>query len=245
MATLNRDLPIPLYHQLKTLILREIETGRWKPDEQLPSEAQLSARFRVSKITVRQALRELASLGWVRREQGRGTFVQRLALEEGPRKLTSFTGEMRDHGFVASSQVLDKGIIAAPADVAAKLRLEPADPVFCLRRLRLADGVPMGIQTAYLSMDMVPGIDEISFDGASLYDVLRRRYNLQPVTAKETFVAVAVNSEEAGLLRVPTGSPALAAERETFLRDGVPLEYTHSVMRGDHYRVVLDLVGQP
>lgn len=245
MATLNRDLPIPLYHQLKTLILQEIETGRWKPDEQLPTEEQLSARFRVSKITVRQALRELANLGWVRREQGRGTFVQRLPLEEGPRKLTSFSGEMRDHGFVASSQVLSKAIIAAPADVAAKLRLAAAAPVFCLRRLRLADGVPMGIQTAYLPMEMVPGIDAISFDGNSLYEVLRTRYNLQPVTAKETFIAVAVNSEQAGLLRVPTGSPALAAERETFLREGLPLEYTHSIMRGDHYRVVLDLVSQP
>jgi GntR family transcriptional regulator len=245
MATLNRDLPIPLYHQLKTLILRDIESGRWKPDEQLPTEEQLSARFRVSKITVRQALRELANLGWVRREQGRGTFVQRLPLEEGPRKLTSFTGEMRDHGFIASSQVLSKAIIAAPADVAAKLRIEAADPVFCLRRLRLADGVPMGIQTAYLPMAMVPGIDAIAFDGSSLYEVLRTRYNLRPVAAKETFIAVAVNSEQAGLLRVATGSPALAAERETFLREGLPLEYTHSIMRGDHYRVVLDLVSQP
>src|SRR5829696_6423765 len=113
MATLNRDLPIPLYHQLKTLILQEIEAGDWKPDQQLPTEEQLSARFRVSKITVRQALRELANLGWVRREQGRGTFVQKPALEEGPRKLTGFTAEMRDHGLVATSQVLDKGIIPA------------------------------------------------------------------------------------------------------------------------------------
>lgn len=238
-------MPIPLYQQLKTLILQEIEAGRWKPDEQLPTEEQLSARFRVSKITVRQALRELANLGWVRREQGRGTFVQKLALEEGPRKLTSFTDEMRLHGFAATSQVLDKGIVAAPADVASHLRIGVADPVFCLRRLRLADGVPMGVQTSYLPAALVGGIEEIRFEDTSLYDVLRSRFNLHPVNAKETLIAVAVNSEEANLLRVPAGSPALAAERTTFLAEGVPFEYAQSIMRGDRYKVVLDLAQQP
>ena len=245
MATLNRDLPIPLYHQLKTLILQEIETGRWQPDQQLPTEEQLSARFRVSKITVRQALRELANLGWVRREQGRGTFVQKPALEEGPRKLTGFTAEMRDHGLNATSQVLDKGVIPAPADVAAKLRIAPNDRVFCLRRLRLADGMPLGVQTAYLPFEMLPGIDEVPFTDVSLYGLLEERYDLHPVSAKETLIAVVVAGEDANLLRVPPGSPALAAERITFLSQGQPLEYAQSIMRGDRYKVVLDLTKQP
>ena len=245
MGTLNRDLPIPLYHQLKTVILQEIEAGRWKPDEQLPTEEQLSARFHVSKITVRQALRELSNLGWVRREQGRGTFVQKLSLEEGPRKLTSFTDEMRLHGFAAASQVLDKGIVAAPADVASHLHIDTADPVFCLRRLRLADSVPMGIQTTYLPIEMVRGIEQLAFENQSLYDVLRTRFDLHPVSAKETLIAVAVNNDEATLLRVPAGSPALAAERTTFLAHGVPFEYAQSIMRGDRYKVVLDLAQQP
>ena len=245
MSTLNRDLPIPLYHQLKTLILQEIEAGRWKADEQLPTEEQLSVRFHVSKITVRQALRELANLGWVRREQGRGTFVQKLALEEGPRKLTSFTDEMQSHGLAATSQVLDKGIIAAPADVAAHLKIRTAAPVFCLRRLRLADGVPMGVQTAHLPMEMVPGIEDVPFENQSLYDVLRSRFDLHPLSAKETLIAVAISAPDANLLRVPAGSPALAAERLTLLTQGVPLEYAQSIMRGDRYKVVLDLVQQP
>jgi GntR family transcriptional regulator len=245
MAILNRELPIPLYHQLKTLILREIEAGHWKPDQQLPTEEQLSARFHVSKITVRQALRELSNAGWVRREQGRGTFVQKPALEEGPRKLTSFTDEMRDHGIVASSQVLDKSVLAAPVDIAAKLEIPVADPVFRLRRLRLADGIAMGIQTAYLPLAMVPGIEEIKFTDKSLYEVLRSRYGLHPVSAKETLIAVVVNNEDASLLRVPQGSPALAAERMTFLPQARPLEYAQSLMRGDRYKIVLDLVRQP
>lgn len=245
MATLNRDLPIPLYHQLKTLILQEIEAGQWKPDQQLPTEEQLSARFRVSKITVRQALRELANLGWVRREQGRGTFVQKPALEEGPRKLTSFTAEMREHGLAATSQVLEKAVIPAPGDVAAKLGIAAGDRVFRLRRLRLADGVPLGVQTAFLPLAMLPGIEDIPFTDVSLYDLLESRYDLHPIAAKETLIAVVVNNDDATLLRVAPGSPALAAERITFLSHGQPLEYAQSIMRGDRYKVVLDLTKLP
>jgi len=95
MVILNRDLPVPLYHQVKTLILREIEAGRWRPEDQLPTEDELGDRFKVSKITVRQALRDLAELGYIRREQGRGTFVQRPPVILGPRELTSFTGDFR------------------------------------------------------------------------------------------------------------------------------------------------------
>src|SRR5688500_5986168 len=135
MVTLNRDLPVPLYHQVKTSILQEIEAGQWRPDSRLPSEDELAERFQVSKITVRQALRDLAQLGYIRREQGRGTFVQRPPLIEGPRELKSFTREMQGHGFVASSRVLEQGVIPAPPDIAARLDVPPGTPVFRLRRL--------------------------------------------------------------------------------------------------------------
>lgn len=245
MPILRRNLPVPLYHQLKTAIQQEIEAGRWKPGEQLPTENDLIARYRVSKITVRQALRELATLGYIRREQGRGTFVQRLPLEEGPRELTSFTGEMRQHGIAATSLVLDQGGIAAPPDIAAKLGIAPLDMVFRLRRLRFADGQPMGVQTAYVAMALVPGITELSFTNASLYEIFASRYDLHPCRARETHVAVLVSAEDAALLRTSPGSPGFAAERITYDADGRPIEYVKSVMRGDRYKIVLDLVKQP
>src|SRR6266540_5741129 len=237
MAVLKRDTPVPLYHQLKTAILRDIEAGRWRPGERLPTEDALIARFHVSKITVRQALRDLAQLGYIRREQGRGTFVQGPPLEEGPRELTSFTGEMRGHGFVATSRVLEQGLVPASGDVASRLDAGAGEPVFRLRRLRLADGEPMGVQTAYLPLRLVPGIDQVSFADASLYEVLASRYSLYAAAARETHQAVPVPEDAAALLRVPAGSPALSAERLTTLADGRPLEYVHSIMRGDRYKI--------
>jgi GntR family transcriptional regulator len=238
---LNRDAAVPLYHQLKTAILRDIEAGRWKAGDRLPTEDELIARFHVSKITVRQALRELAQMGYVRREQGRGTFVQRPPIEEGPRELTSFTGEMRGHGLRASSKVLEQSVVRATEDVAFPLEIGVGEPVFRLQRLRFANDEPMGLQTAFIAMTLVPGIDALPFAGASLYEILASRYSLFPAAARETHQAIPVPGDVAALLRVPAGSPALAAERLTSLADGRPLEYVQSIMRGDRYKIVLDL----
>jgi GntR family transcriptional regulator len=241
MAILDRGAPTPLYHQVKTLLLRDIESGRFRAGEQLPTEDALSTQFQVSKITIRQALRELSSLGYVRREQGRGTFVQRPPVEQGPRELTSFSDEMRRHGMVASSRILERGPIAASAELASELGLNPGDEVFRLRRLRLADGEPMGVQTTFLALPLVPGIDAEPFGATSLYEVLRTRYGLNPNRARETHRAVAIAPDVAALLRVPAGSPGMAAERVAYLADGRPLEYVESIMRGDRYKVVLEL----
>ena len=241
MPGLNRQLPVPLYHQLKTAILRDIEAGRWKQGDRLPTENEWIARFRVSKITVRRALLELAQLGYLRREQGRGTFVQQPPLDEGPRELTSFTDEMRTHGLPPGSRVLEHGVVPAPDDIAAVLGIAAGAPVFRLRRLRMAEGAPMGLQIAFISMALVPGIDRLSFANASLYRVLEERYGLQPASARETHQAGLVTREDAAFLRVTAGAPAFFAERLTMLADGRPLEFVRSVMRGDRYRIVLDL----
>lgn len=241
MPILKRGASLPLYQQLKTAILRDIQDGRWRPGERLPTEDALITRFRVSKITVRQALRELAEMGYIRREQGRGTFVLHPPLEEGPRELTSFTGEMRGHGRVATSRVIVQDVVEAPAAIASRLDVAAGARLFRLQRLRLADGEPMGVQTAYIPLALVPGIDLLSFVDASLYEVLASRYALQPASAREAHQAVPVPEDAAALLRVPPGSPALSAERLTTLGDGRPLEYVHSIMRGDRYKIVLDL----
>jgi GntR family transcriptional regulator len=97
------------------------------------------------------------------------------------------------------------------------------------------------VQTAYLPVDLVPGIADSHFGSASLYELLESRYGLRPATGRETFCVASIKRDEAVLLRVPVRSPVMIAERITFLDNGRPMEYVHSVMRGDRYKVVLDL----
>src|SRR3954469_3190958 len=206
MPTLKRGAAMPLYHQLKASILQDIDAGRWRPGEQLPTEDALMTRFHVSKITVRQALRDLTQLGYIRREQGRGTFVQGPPLEEGPRELKSFTSEMQAHGLLAMSRVLEQGIVEASADISERLDLSDGDAVFRLRRLRMADGEPMGLQTAYIAMSLVPGMGRLWCAGASRCEILASRYALNPAGARETHQAVTIPEDAAPLLRAAAGS---------------------------------------
>jgi GntR family transcriptional regulator len=239
---LDKDLPVPLYHQLQCVLKAEIEAGKWQPDQQIPTETKIAERFGVSKITVRQALQALAEQGYIRREQGRGTFVSRRNFDEGPRELTSFTEEMRRHDLTASSRVLEQLVVAADEGVSEALRLPPHEPVFVLRRVRLANGEPMGVQTAHIPAALVPGLEKENLETASLYETLQGRYGLYPARARETYFASLADCKASELLRIPVGSPVYAAERVTMLPNEKPFEFVLSIMRGDRYSIVLDLV---
>ncbi len=243
MGSLNKELPVPLYHQIECILRDAIEAGQWQTGQQLPNESQLAERFGVSKITVRQALHELSTHGYVRREQGRGTFVAKPKLDQGPRELLSFTEEMRRHRLAPSTKVLEQRVVTADEEIAARLQRKPGDLVLKLRRLRIADGEAMGVQTAHIPLALAPGIESEKFENVSLYDVLQSRYGLQPAKARETHSASLADAAAAELLRIPAGSAVLLAERIAYLQSGRPLELVKSIMRGDRYSIVLDLVA--
>src|SRR5262249_48206250 len=157
-------------------------------------------------------------------EQGRGTFVAEPKMAQGPREMTSFTDEMRGRGLHPTSKVLNQDVIEAEADIAEKLRLAEGAQVMRLKRLRLADGEPMGIQTAYLPLALAPHLADEDFTDASLYEALERKYGLWPARAQETYVAALLDRADAKLLKVAAGSPALSAERVSYLSSGQPLE---------------------
>jgi GntR family transcriptional regulator len=241
MGTVNKDLPIPLYHQVKDLLLEAIGAGHWASDQQLPNESKLAELFGVSKITVRQALQELADLGYIRREQGRGTFVSKPKFGQGPRELMSFTEEMSRHRLAASSRVLEKSVTEADLAVAEHLQLRLHAPVLVLKRLRLADGEPMGIQTAHIPLDLVPGLTHENFESVSLYDLLQARYGVHAARSHEQYFAMSADAESAVLLGIAAGAAVFAAERITYTKTGTPFEFTKSIMRGDRYSIVLNL----
>ncbi len=80
---LNRKIPVPLYYQLKEIIKEEIEEGKLKPGDPIPSERELSEKYGISRPTVRQALKELVYEGWLTREKGRGTFISKPKIDYG------------------------------------------------------------------------------------------------------------------------------------------------------------------
>ena len=238
---LDKDSPIPLYYQIRTYIEEQIDSGRWKPGMQVPSERELCEQFQVSRITVRQALSALVQQGQLRRQQGRGTFVASPRIEQRLHRLTGFTQDIRGRGQRPGARILQKEIVPAPYPVARALELEVGEPVVLLKRLRLSDEEPVAIETAHLSDVLCPGlVDEIVEDG-SLYAVLASKFDIIPTRAEQQVEAVLCPAAEAKVLGVQKGAPMLHMYRVTYSSDDRPFEYTESFYRGDRYTFHVEL----
>jgi GntR family transcriptional regulator len=231
---------VPLYHQIANDLRRKIASGAWSAGSQMPSEEELTAAYGVSRITVRQALSILVQEGLVTRQPGRGSFVRDPSITAGPRRLTSFSEEMRAKGLTPSSRVLDSRVISADQALAEALQVVPGAPVLRLERLRLGNGEPIGIQVAHVPIDRYPGLDAVDFSVASLYAEMERRSGLPVEEAEETYIVGQADPQVASELSIAVGSPVLVVERRAW-SGGVVVEFTRSIMRGDRYRIQVRL----
>src|SRR3569833_738583 len=102
---LNKNIPIPLYYQLKERLTQQIMGGDFQPGTLMPSERELSDRYGISRMTVRQALGEMVKEGLLLREQGKGTFVAEPKITQGLLRLTSFSEDMQSRGLKPDSHV--------------------------------------------------------------------------------------------------------------------------------------------
>lgn len=244
MIELDRETSTPLYLQVKTWMLDQIDSGVFRPHRRIPSERALSERFGISRMTVRQALLELTQEGRLYSRVGKGTFISDPPILQPLRGLTGFSEDMRSRGIAPSSRVLHQEIVAVPSESRRALHLRPGDRILLLQRLRLADGLPLTIETAHLA---IPDIDRIAaMDlSSSLYDALRAGFAIVPASAEMEAVARRARPQEIALLDMPGDLAVLALERTTYDLAGRPFEHTTSVFRGDRYRLSmhLDLEG--
>ncbi|OIJ62584.1 GntR family transcriptional regulator [Streptomyces mangrovisoli] len=208
-----------------------------RPGDAIPSERALCAALHVSRPTLRAAAGELVAAGLLVREHGRGMFV-------APEKITQEL--VSDHHAAVlpqasgtwSSRLLEFTTVAAGARVGRKLRLSPAAEVVYAARLRLVDGAPMAIEHLHLPAARVPALTAAELEAGDLYEHLRDRHGVRVAEAAQTIEPTVVSQAEARLLAVPHLSPALLFERLTTDTGGRPVEYVHSVYRGDRYRLV-------
>lgn len=233
---LRRQAPDPLYLQIKDSLAAEIASGRYRSNQRLPSERELAIHFKVSRMTVRQALLELTRDGTIYTRVGKGTFVAEPKIDQQLRALTGFSQEVRARGGKPASHVLEVRVISATPDVAAALRLAPEAEVILLARLRLADGVPLAVEMAYLPFVTFPRLLRHNFARESLYDVLETDYKLTLVQAEQSIEAALAAPREIELLKLMPPAAVLKMKRLTFSADGIPVEYVLSTYRGDRYK---------
>lgn len=240
---LQKGVPIPLYYQIKTRLLEQIECGQLKPGDRVPSERELTERFGVSRMTARQALVELETQGYLVRVQGKGTFVATPKFEQPLVMLTSFTEDMRRRGLEAGARVLSASEVPAGRRVGQALSIAETAPVYRLERLRLAGGEPMALEISHLDAAYFPGLLTHDVD-RSLYEILRVEYGLRLVRGTQSLEAVPADPRQAETLHVREGTPLMLMERISRDQHDRPVEMVRSYYRGDRYRFVTELLSQ-
>lgn len=226
----------PRYREIEQVLRRRIST--LPPGAPLPSDAELCAEFGVSRMTARNAMQMLADDGLVAREAGRGSFVAEPAPHRQANRLMTFTQEMLRSGRVPRSQVLTRVIRPSTAAEAGELAIPLRQPVVHLRRLRLADDLPVALESTVLITACATDAMVADLTRGSLHESLRRA-GVVFRRGTGTVSAGAATAEDARLLDVRVGDPLLVERRVIMDAHGRRIEATESRYRADRYALVV------
>lgn len=234
-----RAIPLPKYYQIAEGLREQITSGRLKPNDQIPTEEALCHQYKVSRGTVQQAIRQLVQDGLIRRERGRGTFVNVLAKPESTFfTLTSFAQDMRRQGRVPATQLLIAEQISASYDVAEQLQLPIGEPVLHIVRLRLADGQPVAYETRYLAHALCPTLLEHDLEEESIHWLLVSHYQIPLVRMTHTVEIQSLTPSQAQILQVQAGTRTFFVDRLTYTTnkdEKVPAVWFQAIYRQDNY----------
>ena len=239
----SRTMRRPLFADVSAALRREIASGRFAEADVLPGERELSEIMDVSRTTLRRAIADLVDRGVLVHRHGAGTFVRRQPphVEQPLSRLTSFTEDMKARGFVASSRVLESGVFLPTPEESMMLGIGPAESVYRLARVRLADGAPMAVERVATPLAFLGGAEPAE---DSLYAAFEAA-GFRPVRALERLRAALLGPQDASLLAVDEGSPALDIHRVGYIADGRRVEFTRSLYRADTYDFVAELTLPP
>ncbi len=235
MKTINKQSHIPYYYQLAD-ILREViqQSATGTATEFLPSENELVQTYQVSRATVRQALDVLEMEGLVHRAKGKGTHISKHRVRYPLTQLISTTDDMKRRGWKPGVEVFSFKEIETHPPITESLGLKADDKVYELCRVRFGNDLPVGIQWAYLPVNICPGLTELDLTG-SLTQVMESRYGIKFWSAHEFLRARLPTKFEAEKLHIPKSLPVIYMERITFSPEGNPVEFLQSVWRSDEY----------
>lgn len=240
MTDLARGSGTALWRQIAERLEQEIVAGHRRPGERLPTEQQMAADCRVNRHTIRRAVASLAERGFVRVEQGRGTFVQESVVDYQVKRRTRFSENLQGHKKESSGTIL--AIRDQPADeaVAKALEIRKGTVVMVLERIGEADGRPISVSSHYFPKARFPELAETMRDTASIGAALAR-LGVADFSRKITKVTARVaRSGDARLLQQPPNKPVLMTEGINVDASGRPVEYSVTRWASDRVQIVFE-----
>ena len=236
----NRESPVPMWHQIELALAGDIRAGTLPPGARLPAEAEIAARFGVHRHTARRALAILAEKGAVRIRRGLGTFVEDALIAYPISERTRFTANLQQQNRLASHDLLEAMDQPAPAFVAEALGIAPATPVTTLQTLGRADGVPISVGSNYFAAARFPGLVAAYRELRSITAVLER-FGIADYLRQSTRIVAALPTErEASLLRQPRRDPILSVDSVDVDPAGQPISFSRVRFAGERVQLVVE-----
>jgi len=244
-ATASASTPVvapafsPLYQQIKSLILRSLEGGEWKPGDVIPSEQDLATRFKVSQGTVRKAIDELAADNLLVRRQGKGTFVATHAERHIQYRFLRLQSDS-DEAVATQRTIIECKRQRASAEVARLLGIRTGDTVVCVRRVLKFQGQPVILEDIWLPGTPFKGLslEGLAAEQGPMYAFFEREFGVRMVRATEKIKAIAATEETALFLDLQPGHPLLSVERVAYTYNDVPMELRRGLYQTEahHYQ---------
>ena len=242
--SLTKQLGVPLYHQIQHLIRHRIGTGEYSPGQQIPSENELCQQLSVSRVTLREALRELVRDGMLTKVQGKGTFVapnppKRLS----PVKYTGFLDLLQER--VLKLKIKEVQITRVPPspELRTLLQLPETDTeITLIKRVRHIDDEPFSFTLNYLPLTIGTRIREKELYTVPLLRILQEQLKIPIVRAHETIEAAPADSDIAQRLGISVLHPVMHMKRVMYTTKNQPFELVESYYRADRYHYSVNLI---
>ena len=220
---LERNNPKPLYQQLRDILVDAIDSGKWGPNERIPSENSLSTTYGLSRMTVRAVLTDMVKEGLLYRVQGKGTFVAEKIVTYSP----SYIGireQLEKMGYEVETKIIECGIENSRDTVAKSLQIDNGSPVYKIKRVRYIKGEPISIHISHINPKYSDKLTPELLEKEQLCILLSEHYGLCKKQVDETLESVVALSEEAELLNVEKGHPLLLLRDSLYSEEGIPYE---------------------
>lgn len=228
----------PLYRQIADAILQRIRGGELKPGDALPTESSLQEEYGVSRVTVRQALKQLTEQKVIESIQGSGRYVKEERVNYDIYQLTGFDEKLADRQVTTHSEVQVFEVISADETLAAYLQLKPDDKVWHIKRVRFIKQKPVALEETWMPLALYPDLTWSVMEGSKYHFIEEVKKQVIDRSEQE-IVPVMPTSEIASVLAIDPAKPILEKISRGFLQNGQVFEYSRNVFNSDDYKFTL------
>ncbi len=238
---LKRESPMPLYYQLKAIILDEINSGRLMTGDYLPTENEFMESYQISRATVRQTMSELVNENYLSRQKGKGTFVTKPKIAaQYINRVETYKEQAKKMGTELITKVICCEVIKADVKVSKALNIQTREQVIHLIRVRSVDNEPIVIAETYMPYQTCGFILDHNLEDESLYEIFLGNRQTHITKAVRTIEAVIAGEIAASLLNIAAEDALQVIKTTAFNQSGEVIEYTIAQYRGDKNLFVVE-----